>query len=73
MQVARRNWRYDVVTGEGVVSVTPEDADDIWVLYNLIVAGDRVECATMRKVLQEDSGGEVVASQKIRVVLAGEA
>jgi len=50
--------------------VTPEDADDIWALYNLISAGDEVECVTMRKVLQESSSGEVVDSQKIKMVLA---
>jgi stalled ribosome rescue protein Dom34 len=48
MQITRRNWRWDVANGEGTVNVTPEDADDIWGLYNLITVGDEVECVTMR-------------------------
>ena len=48
MQITRRNWKYDVRGGEGTVNVTPEDADDIWALYNLIGVGDEVECVTMR-------------------------
>ena len=48
MHITRRNWRWDVANGEGTVNVTPEDADDIWGLYNLITVGDEVECVTMR-------------------------
>ena len=71
MKITRKNWKYDVAPGsEGMVNVTPEDGDDIWALYNLISEGDEVECFTMRKVLQENSSGDVVDSQKIKIILA---
>ena len=39
--------------------MTPEDSDDIWLLYNLISEGDTVECMTFRKVVNESSSGAV--------------
>lgn len=71
MQITRKNWKSDVVSGaDGTVNVTPEDADDIWALYNLIGPGDIVESATLRKVLHESSSGDVVDSSKVKMVLA---
>lgn len=69
MQITRKHqWKGDVRHGDGQVNVTPEDADDIWALYNLIGEGDEVECVTLRKVMQENSAGDVVDSQKIKLV-----
>lgn len=55
---------------EGWIRVTPEDADDIWALYNIISPGDEIESMTMRRVLQENASGTVVDSQKVKVLLA---
>ena len=42
-------WRKFLRRGqEGWIKVTPEDADDIWTLYNVIAAGDEVEAMTLR-------------------------
>jgi protein pelota len=68
MQITRKNWKASLA--EGTVNITPEDTDDIWAIYNLICPGDEVECVTMRKVLQESNSGEVVDSQKMKMVLA---
>ncbi len=75
MQITRRSWRGDLHAAnnggpEAHVNVTPEDTDDIWALYNIISEGDEVEMMTLRKVLKESSSGDVVASQKMKMVLA---
>lgn len=70
MLITRKNWKYDVIHGEGTVNITPEDSDDIWALYNLISLDDHVECMTLRKVLQENSAGDVVDSHKMKMILA---
>lgn len=41
-------WRHLQRNASGRVSLTPEDNDDIWTLYNIISVGDEVECMTMR-------------------------
>jgi protein pelota len=58
---------------EGTVGMTPEDCDDIWLLYNLIQPGDEVETVTFRKVALDSnsssaSGKDV--TKKIRLVLS---
>jgi protein pelota len=63
----RRHLRRD---REGWIRVTPEDSDDIWALYNIIAPGDEIEAMTMRRVVQENTAGNVVDSQKVKVLLA---
>ena len=36
--------------GMGFVKLQPEESEDMWHLYNLIVAGDTVTASTIRKV-----------------------
>ena len=50
-----------------LVSVTPEDADDIWTLYNIITVKDEVEAETIRKVIQESSSGGHNDSRKVKM------
>jgi len=52
------------------IRLTPEDSDDIWVLYNILESGDEVEAPTTRKVLHESSSGEVTGSQRLKMVLS---
>ncbi|KAG6392240.1 hypothetical protein SASPL_146453 [Salvia splendens] len=43
--------------GPGSVKMIPEEADDLWIAYNLIVAGDSVMAVTVRKVMREAASG----------------
>ncbi|KAL1810816.1 hypothetical protein ACET3Z_020881 [Daucus carota] len=43
--------------GPGSVKMVPEEADDLWLAYNLISKGDKVMAATVRKVLRETASG----------------
>jgi protein pelota len=52
----------------GAVKLIPEEAEDMWHLYNLIAAGDRVQATTIRKV-SFDTGGAGGGSESERVKL----
>ncbi|KAL0403542.1 UNVERIFIED_CONTAM: protein PELOTA 1 [Sesamum radiatum] len=54
MKIVRRDIEPD---GPGSVKMVPEEADDLWVAYNLIAAGDTVMAVTVRKVLREAASG----------------
>jgi protein pelota len=54
---------------EGTINVTPEDTDDIWLLYNLIQEENQVECPTFRKVVVSESASSDT-QKKIKLVLA---
>eukprot|EP01006_Ploeotia_vitrea_P061001 TRINITY_DN77030_c0_g1_i1.p1 TRINITY_DN77030_c0_g1~~TRINITY_DN77030_c0_g1_i1.p1 ORF type:complete len:426 (+),score=54.79 TRINITY_DN77030_c0_g1_i1:62-1339(+) len=54
--------------GMGCVALMPEDEEDIWHLYNLIMIGDNVKCKTLRKVQHESSSGLSSAS-KIQITV----
>lgn len=43
--------------GPGSVKMVPEEADDLWLAYNLIAQGDKVMAVTVRKVLRETASG----------------
>ncbi|ORZ34393.1 protein pelota [Catenaria anguillulae PL171] len=53
----------------GNVRLQPEEPEDMWHLYNLISAGDRIRASTLRKVQSESSTGSV-ASQRVRITLS---
>lgn len=54
MKIVRRDF---VPDGSGSVKIIPEEADDLWVAYNLIAEGDTVLAVTVRKVLREAASG----------------
>lgn len=54
----------------GSITITPEDQDDIWAIYNTLNPEDIIESSTTRRVLQENSAGDVVDSHKIKLFLA---
>ncbi|KAL3623331.1 CDP-diacylglycerol--glycerol-3-phosphate 3-phosphatidyltransferase [Castilleja foliolosa] len=71
MKVMRRNV---VRNGPGSVKIVPEEADDLWVAYNLIAEGDTVVASTVRKVLREAaSGGRDAERVKLRLEIKVEA
>ncbi|KAL1537485.1 CDP-diacylglycerol--glycerol-3-phosphate 3-phosphatidyltransferase [Salvia divinorum] len=54
MKIVRRDLTRN---GPGSVKMIPEEADDLWIAYNLIVAGDSVMAVTVRKVMREAASG----------------
>ncbi|KAL8538966.1 hypothetical protein ACS0TY_000825 [Phlomoides rotata] len=54
MKIVRRDLTRD---GPGSVKIIPEEADDLWLAYNLIAEGDSVMSVTVRKVLREAASG----------------
>ncbi|KAL1490746.1 hypothetical protein ABEB36_013393 [Hypothenemus hampei] len=54
--------------GQGVVTLIPEEPEDIWHAYNLISEGDSVKSSTIRKVQSESSTGSST-SNRIRTTL----
>ncbi|PIL37082.1 hypothetical protein GSI_00774 [Ganoderma sinense ZZ0214-1] len=54
--------------GSGRITVRPEDDEDMWHLYNLIQAGDRVRAAGIRRVQNVSTTGSV-DSRRIRLHL----
>lgn len=64
------HWRHlEGPKRSGIIAVTPEDAEDIWTLYNIISAGDEVESQTIRRVIQESSSGGNNDSHKVKMWL----
>ena len=55
----------------GHVKLIPENAEDMWHLYNLIAPGDRVQATTIRKVSFESGGasGGGGESERVKVKL----
>ncbi|KMT19530.1 hypothetical protein BVRB_1g011530 [Beta vulgaris subsp. vulgaris] len=43
--------------GPGSVKMIPDEADDMWIAYNLITKGDYIHALTVRKVMREASSG----------------
>lgn len=50
--------RQDITkNGSGSVKLVPEEAEDMWHVYNLVAKGDRVSGVTVRKVMRETASG----------------
>ena len=52
----------------GEVKLLPETVEDLWHTYNLLILGDEISAAAIRKVSKESSTGSV-DSQRVRVTL----
>ncbi|KAL6977078.1 CDP-diacylglycerol--glycerol-3-phosphate 3-phosphatidyltransferase [Sarracenia purpurea var. burkii] len=71
MKIVRRDL---VPNGPGSVKMVPEEADDLWLAYNLIARGDTVLAVTVRKVLREAaSGGRDAERVKLKLEIKVEA
>eukprot|EP00698_Gefionella_okellyi_P002004 TRINITY_DN1188_c0_g1_i1.p1 TRINITY_DN1188_c0_g1~~TRINITY_DN1188_c0_g1_i1.p1 ORF type:complete len:360 (+),score=77.05 TRINITY_DN1188_c0_g1_i1:66-1145(+) len=66
MKLIRKN--ISAKDGEGSVKLRPEESEDLWHAYHLILPGDLVEATTMRKVQSESATGSA-AAEKIRMTL----
>ena len=54
MRLVRQNFTKN---GAGSVKLVPEEAEDMWHVYNLVAKGDRVSGVTVRKVMRETASG----------------
>ncbi|KHO01239.1 Translation release factor pelota-like protein [Metarhizium album ARSEF 1941] len=54
---------------EDQVSLLPEDAEDMWHAYNLIVPGDLVHAHALRKVVTVNSGTGAAAAERVHTDL----
>lgn len=54
----------DQKTKEGKVKFEPQDAEDMWHLYNLLAKGDHLTCPTFRKLQTESATGSVSSTRK---------
>lgn len=71
MKIVHRDF---ITNGPGSVKMIPEEADDLWIAYNLISEGDTVLASTVRKVLRESaSGGREAERVKLRLKIKVEA
>ncbi|RAL51204.1 unnamed protein product [Cuscuta campestris] len=71
MKIVHRDF---ISNGPGGVKMIPEEADDLWIAYNLISEGDTVLASTVRKVLRESaSGGREAERVKLRLQINVEA
>ncbi|KAH7839974.1 hypothetical protein Vadar_010818 [Vaccinium darrowii] len=71
MKIGRKDL---VLDGPGSVKMTPEEADDLWLAYNLIAEGDTVQAMTVRKILREAaSGGRDAERVKLKLEIKVEA
>ncbi|GKA62563.1 protein PELOTA 1 [Tanacetum coccineum] len=61
MKILRRDY---APNGPGSVKIIPNESDDLWLAYNLIVPGDTVMAVTIRKVLREAASGSREAERR---------
>ncbi|PVU84522.1 hypothetical protein BB561_007039, partial [Smittium simulii] len=52
----------------GSVRLIPEDSEDMWHIYNLVLKGDKIKASTIRGFKSESSTGSVT-SDRVRVML----
>lgn len=52
--------------GEGFIKLIPQEPEDMWHAYNLIVKGDVLEATTFRKVMKVTSTGST-SSDKVKM------
>lgn len=58
--------------GGGEVKLVPEEAEDMWQVYNLVREGDRVTATTFRKVARETGTGAESERVKVKLTVAVE-
>ncbi|KAI9896122.1 hypothetical protein N3K66_009022 [Trichothecium roseum] len=65
MKLAKRSLPDEIV--ETAVCLLPEDAEDMWHAYNLIVAGDLIQGHSTRKIQRDDEVGGLKPASSERV------
>ncbi|PVU85631.1 hypothetical protein BB560_002232 [Smittium megazygosporum] len=60
--------KYIEKDSSGYIKLIPEDSEDMWHLYNLILKGDRINASTIRGIKSETATGSV-SSERVRTRL----
>lgn len=47
----------------GSITLVAENEEDMWLVYNLVQIGDKMQCSTVRKVQNESATGSVQTKQ----------
>lgn len=55
--------------GEGVVTLIPEETEDLWHLYNILLIGDHITASTFRKVVSETATSVTSERKRVTVTL----
>ena len=64
MRLIRKQLERD---GSGVLTIVPQDNEDIWYLYNIVQEGDEVTAITSRKLANEKGAPRVKLTLQIKV------
>lgn len=64
MKLRRKEFEKD---GKGSCTLSAEESEDLWHLYNLVAVGDEVKAITYRKVMRED--GKSSETKKLRLTI----
>jgi len=65
MKLVHKDFERD---GGGCLVLIPEESEDMWHIYNLIMVGDCVKSSTIRKVTTESATGSTT-SNRVRTIL----
>ena len=65
MKLHHKNIEKD---SHGSITMTPEEPEDMWHVYNLIAVDDTVRASTIRKVTTESATGSTT-SNRVRTIL----
>lgn len=64
MRLVRKQLERD---GSGVLTLLPQDGEDMWYLYNIIQEGDEVEAMTTRKLINEKNTPRIRLKLRVKV------
>lgn len=62
MRILKRDFP---INGSGFVYLIPDDDEDLFYIYNLIIEGDAIRAKTFRKVTHESKTGSVTQERKL--------
>ena len=59
MKILKKDINYK--TGEGFIYLIPEDEEDLFYLYTILLEGDAIRSKTSRKILIESKTGSTIS------------
>jgi protein pelota len=55
--------------GHGDITMIPEEAEDMWHVYNFVVVGDNLTATTVRRVQKETDTSSMSDRKRIRITI----